>query len=38
MSLFREIEKYQSINQQEEQDKEQMLQFIQHNADYLGRN
>ena len=37
MSLFEEIQKYKPFNEQEERDKEVMLQFIQNNPDYLER-
>ena len=33
MSLFDEIQNYKPLNQQEEYDKEQMLQFIRCNKD-----
>lgn len=37
MSLFDAIKNYRPVNQQEEHDKEQMLQFMEHNANYLER-
>lgn len=38
MNLYEDIRNYTPINQQEEQDKVQMLQFIEHNTDYLERS
>ena len=38
MSLYEEIKKYQPFNEQEERDKEVMLQFIQNNPDCLERS
>lgn len=38
MSLYEDIRKYTPINQQEVQDREQMLQFIERNTDYLERS
>ncbi len=38
MSLYAEIEKYKPINEQEVKDKEQMLEFIKKNPDYLLRD
>lgn len=38
MNLFESIKKYIPINQQEARDKEVMLQFMQHNEDYLERS
>ena len=37
MSLFDEIKRYQPVNEQEEIDKEQMLQYMMHNTNYLER-
>lgn len=37
MSLLQEIKNYKPLNQQEECDKEQMISYIMHNADYLER-
>ena len=37
MGLFDEIKRYQPVNEQEETDKEQMLQYIAHNTNYLER-
>lgn len=37
MSLLQEIEDYMPGNQQEEQDKEQMIWFIKNHPDYLER-
>lgn len=38
MSLFEDIKEYKPFNEQEERDKEVMLQFIQNNPDYLERS
>lgn len=38
MSLYEDIKKYQPYNEQEERDKEVMLQFIQNNPDCLERS
>lgn len=38
MNLFESIKKYIPINQQEARDKEVMLQFMQHNENYLERS
>lgn len=38
MSLYQEIEKYQPVNEQEERDKQVMLDFIKNNPDYLERS
>ena len=38
MSLYEEIQKYKPVNEQETRDKEQMLQFINKNPDYLLRD
>lgn len=38
MSLFENIKNYTPTNEQEQQDKEQMLQFIQDNDNYLERD
>lgn len=37
MGLFDEIKRYQPVNEQEETDKEQMLQYIANNTNYLER-
>ena len=37
MSLFEKIKIYNPVNQQEEHDKEQMLQFMKNNENYLER-
>lgn len=37
MSLFDDIKSYTPINEQEESDQAQMLQFIKHNSNYLDR-
>lgn len=37
MRLFQDIENYKPFNQQEACDKEQMLQYMTHNTDYLNR-
>lgn len=37
MSLFEKIKNYNPMNQQEEYDKEQMLQFMKNNENYLER-
>ena len=37
MSLFENIKNYKPLNQQEEHDKEQMLQFMKNNENYLER-
>ncbi|MGN0505460.1 MAG: NUDIX hydrolase [Lachnospiraceae bacterium] len=37
MSLFDEIQNYRPVNEQEERDKEIMLQYIRNNANYLER-
>lgn len=37
MNLLDEIRRYTPVNRQEEYDKEQMIQFILHNPDYLDR-
>lgn len=37
MSLFDAIKNYRPVNEQEEHDKQQMLQFMEHNANYLER-
>lgn len=37
MSLFHDIKNYRPVNQQEERDKEQMLQFMMHHENYLER-
>lgn len=37
MSLFEKIKNYNPVNQQEEHDKEQMLQFMKNNENYLER-
>lgn len=38
MILFEEIKKYQPVNEQEERDKQVMLDFITNNPDYLERS
>ena len=38
MSLSDDIKEYKPFNEQEERDKEVMLQFIQNNPDYLERS
>ena len=38
ISLYEEIQNYQPVNEQEERDKKQMLDFIQKNPDYLLRD
>lgn len=37
MNLFQEIKDYRPGNEQEERDREQMLQYMIHNANYLNR-
>lgn len=37
MSLFDDIQSYRPVNEQEERDKEQMLQYMVNNANYLNR-
>lgn len=37
MSLYEDIRNYKPVNEQEARDKEVMLQYILHNADYLSR-
>lgn len=37
MSLFHDIENYKPVNEQEERDKELMIQYIMHNTNYLER-
>ena len=37
MSLLQEIKNYKPLNQQEECDKEQMISYMMHNANYLER-
>lgn len=37
MSLFYDIKEYKPVNQQEERDKEQMMQYMMCNANYLDR-
>lgn len=37
MSLYEEIENYTPVNEQEERDKEVMLEFIRNNSNYLER-
>lgn len=37
MSLYEDIKKYRPVNEQEERDKVQMLQFMAQNEDYLTR-
>jgi len=37
MSLFQDIKNYRPVNQQEERDKEQMLQYMICNTNYLVR-
>lgn len=37
MSLFHEIESYRPMNEQEERDREMMLQYMTHNTNYLVR-
>ena len=37
MSLFQEIKSYIPVNQQEECDKELMIQYMMHNSNYLSR-
>ena len=37
MNLFNEIRNYKPVNEQEETDKEQMLQYMMHHTNYLDR-
>lgn len=37
MSLLHDIENYEPVNEQEERDKELMIQYIMHNTNYLER-
>lgn len=37
MSLLDTIRNYKPVNPQEEHDRKQMLEFIEHNGDYLER-
>lgn len=38
MSLYEEIERYKPVNEQETRDREQMLEFIKNNPDFLLRD